>query len=330
MVRKIASALAVLALTAVPAAAGGTQAAQAAQSPHSARPAATGTLIAPNPSVAVWGSNQYVFWKGRGAGLWEAAFNGSWHGPVSLHMGVLLSTPSAAVTTAGRGPYVTWEGTNGHLYLAYFNGSWHGPYGIGGGSIGSAPDIAAAGDGRLYIFWRTTNGSLEYINSSTSPGATGWSAPKPAHDGSLGSGPSVTMNGGGVSAVWAGAGNTLVYRAQDNSLHNLGYHLGSPASLVGLPSDYRTGFFVGTNGYLYAGQWRYLTLTHTLSNSGAGQIHQGKGGGIGGFGSAPTAAFSQGTYYVYWQGLDKNLWEATENTASNAGWIVHNLGMGPL
>jgi hypothetical protein len=337
---KIVSTAVVLALAAAalaaaaPAQAARAQAAPAALSVRSAATAAaTAASLSPNPSVAIdAATDQDVFWKGRGDGLWEAEYNGSWHGPYSLHMGVLLSSPSATFDSHGSGPYVVWEGTNGHLWFTYNTGSgWLGPYDLGMGQFGSAPDITAADDGSLYVFWTTTNGSLYYTHSGTTPGPTGWSPPTSAGAGSLATGPSVTLAGGGISAAWATTSHELEYRAEDGSLHDLGYYLASQPSLIP-EEDYRVAFYVGSNGYLYEDEWEYLALTHTMSVLGGGEIEQAAGGAIGGFASAPSAVFLDGTYYVFWQGTDQNqsLWEATCNVVYGPCWAVHDLGMGPV
>jgi hypothetical protein len=333
---KIASTAAVLALAAAAlAAAAPAQAAwaQAAPAALSVRSAAAAAWLSPNPSVAINAAHdQDVFWKGRGDGLWEAEYNGSWHGPYSLHMGVLLSSPSATFGRNGSGPYVVWEGTNGHLWFTYNTGSgWLSPHDLGMGQFGSAPDITLARDGSLYVFWRTTNGSLYYAHSGTTPGPTGWSAPISAGDGSLATGPSVTMAGGGISAAWATTSHQLEYRAEDGSRHDLGYYLASQPSLIP-EGDYRLGFYVGSNGYLYEDEWEYLAELGTLNDLGGGEIRQAAGGAIGGFASAPSAVYLDGTYYVFWKGTDQNqsLWEATCNVVSGPCWAVHDLGMGPV
>jgi hypothetical protein len=333
MVRRFLFALAALSLPMAGAATGVVQTVQPAS-------AASAPWHFPNPAIAVDNAgNQYVFWQGTNGGLWEAYNNGSWHGPIGFRAGTLGSTPTVAVSNTRYAysgshiyydQYVVWKGTDNRLWFLYWNGKWNGPYSLGMGPLGSRPSISTDDAGVLTAVWRGTDNALWYAYSTTNPSASGWSGPHRAGDGPLGSMPSATgpVGGGYVDAGWTGTGPgfDLWYHAEDGTLHNVGMGpLDSPPSLVSVPGgSYRVGFWAGTDSALWSGEWRYIATTHTLSTSGPGRI------GLGPLGSAPMAAFEYNTYYVVWQGTDRNLWEGTCNVVGTC-WALNKVaGMGPL
>ena len=126
-------------------------------------------------------NNQYVFWKGTNADLWEGwynAYTGKWSGPLDLGMGPLNSEPTAVASTtqvfAGPGgkefnaQFVYWEGLNGSMWMAYWEGSWHGPIQIGAGATGIQAQICSQPSAvftnppegqQIEIYWKGIAGS---------------------------------------------------------------------------------------------------------------------------------------------------------------------------
>lgn len=119
----------------------------------------------------------YVFWE---AGypkydLTEAYYDGSWHGPISLGMGKMLSGPAApqAWFTSGDsvGPSernqvegVAWMGAQYRLMYATSDNpanrkSWKGPY-YDGVTVASTPTVADGGGGAEVAFWDGTGNHL--------------------------------------------------------------------------------------------------------------------------------------------------------------------------
>jgi hypothetical protein len=300
-----------------------------------AGPAAAQSLLIANPSIAIdGGGDQYIFWQGTNGGLWEAYNTGSWKGPLNIgQMGALGSAPAVAVNQGIQ--YVVWQGENAHLWLGYWNGSsWVGPCSLPEGVIGSAPDISLSSGGELDVVWEGTNGALWYAYSSNSPSCSGWSGAISLGDGTLGSAPSVSMYTGSLDAIWTGTSpqNDMYYLAgpPNNSLYNVGDGpLGSQPSLVDEPDNIKYGFWAGQDGGLWTGGFKYQTGTFT--NEGHAELTQTDGASLGPLGSAPSAAFGAGGYYVVWQGENNGLWEATCNPLGNNCWTLTQIpGMGPL
>lgn len=105
---------------------------------------------------------QFVFWQGADAnhGLWEAYWDGSWHGPINLGMGSLGSMPSATYDAYKGILTVVWKGRDGNLWYTYNQlsfgqqQSWHGPFSAAWGPLGGPPTAADAGSGYVQAFWR--------------------------------------------------------------------------------------------------------------------------------------------------------------------------------
>jgi Carboxypeptidase regulatory-like domain/Stage II sporulation protein len=125
--------------------------------------------VAVGPQTSGGYHYQYVFWKGTGStsDLYEAYWNGSWHGPVNLGDGPLGSAPTAGADSSGN-VYVYWESPGSQLYEVYYNGSaWDTPNeikvnGNGMGPLGSSPSVAVTPGGSQYVFWKSPGNALYY------------------------------------------------------------------------------------------------------------------------------------------------------------------------
>jgi hypothetical protein len=323
MQRRFTGLLATLALALGVLVAGGVQAAQ---------PAAAASWRNPNPSIAVnRNGNQWVFWQGTNGGLWEAYNNGKWHGPIAIRqMGRLGSVPSVALVN--NDPYVVWEGTDGNVWLGYWNGSWRGPYKLGFGRLGSRPSMFTDQDNVLTVVWKGTNRALWYAVSPRNPTQRGWSGPHSLGDGPLGSAPTGTGCCGGqyLDAAWAGTGRAdLWWHEGDGTLSNLGQGpLDSPPAVTSFPnpSDPESweGFWAGTDGNLWSAIWDFDIL------GGISVLQPAFKLGMGPLVSAPAAAFDTNTFFVIWEGSDRNLWEATCYPVNIPCWHLRKVGMGPI
>ncbi len=191
----------------------------------------------------------YVFWKGIGAGLWEAYWNGSsWAGPIGLGMDTLATAPSVAVAPNGTF-YVFWEGSNKNLYEAHGSGTTlSGQNDLSGmGTLGSAPG-AAYGGGRVYVSWEGEfNGHLwdTYLNGSS------WAGPSEETAGNSidGGAPTSAVTPGGTAYVfWRGPHNGDIYVAQGPATGSLGAPHDLGAGSLGSPP----GAAADASGRLYA------------------------------------------------------------------------------
>jgi hypothetical protein len=135
-----------------------------------------------SPSVLVNpGGIRRVFWAGADGNLWEARWNGSWHGPVNLRGGPLESPPSAAGGTGAR--YVFWSGAGGSLREASWTGSsWAHTTVAGMGPLGSAPTAAVTPAGKPQVFWKGAGADLWQAQQTGSS----WSGPTDDGFGPLG------------------------------------------------------------------------------------------------------------------------------------------------
>lgn len=94
------------------------------------------------------------------------------------------------------------------------------------------------------------------------------------------------------------------------------YPVGRPIAVVARAPGTEDVYWRGADGYLdenaeSGGHWGGPTRTS-----------------IGGLASSPAAAIgSHGYDYVFWEGTDRQLWEAA---ATPTGWVTHKIGMGPL
>jgi hypothetical protein len=179
--------------------------------------------VAVGPQTSGGYHYQYVFWKGTGAdpGLYEAYWNGSWHGPVPLGDGPLGSQPTAGVDNSGN-IYVFWENTGNGLEETYYNGSsWDSPQeikadGNGMGPLGSSPSVAVnPANGYQYVFWQGTGSGSNlyeaYWNGS-------WHGPVPLGDGPLGGPPSAAADSSGnIYVFWESPGSQLYEVYNDGS-----------------------------------------------------------------------------------------------------------------
>ncbi|MGO8979998.1 MAG: carboxypeptidase regulatory-like domain-containing protein [Streptosporangiaceae bacterium] len=166
-------------------------------------------------------ADQYVFWKGTApaSGLWEAYWNGSWHGPLDLGDGPLGSAPAAGADRAGDVD-IFWENTGQGLEETSWNGSaWTAPSAISVngsrlGPLGSSPSVAVAPDGDQYVFWRAA-GAGAGLQEAYWTGS--WHGPAALGDGPLASPPAAADSSGKVYVFWENASGDLEQAAGSGS-----------------------------------------------------------------------------------------------------------------
>jgi hypothetical protein len=248
--------------------------------------------VAVGPQTSGGVAYQYVFWEGGNQNLYEAYWNGSWHGPIGLGDGPLGSAPTAGADSSGNID-VFWENTGRGLEKVSYTastGAWSGPSAVvtaaGGamGPLGSSPSVAVDANGDQSVFWEGTGSSPQLFEAYWT-GA--WHGPVDIGDGPLGSPPTAGSDSSdNVYVFWenTGAGLEEVY------------HTASTGAWTG-PLD-------------------------ILSSAGAS---------MGPLGSAPTVGVGPtADLYVFWRGsgTDRNLWEAAYNGSSWTG--PTDDGFGPL
>lgn len=183
----------------------------------------------PSPAVAYTSAGQQVlFWQGTDDHLWEAWFDGNWHGPVdwTANWNGTVAWPagadlaSAPAVAAPQGQQVVfWQGSNGHLWEAWYAGGWNGPVdwtatwsGTSGWPASANPITApavAVVSGQQIVFWEGSNGHLwEAWWSGNWNGpfdlANAWGT-----SGSVASGPTVAVGNGQQDLFWSGTGGHL-------------------------------------------------------------------------------------------------------------------------
>lgn len=181
---------------------------------HPVGPLGSAPTVAVSTQTAGNYSDQYVFWEGPAPAddLYEAHWNGSWHGPVDLGDGPLGSAPTAGVDGSGR-LSVYWATTGHELTGIQSTASgWSRPAvvtvaGTPVGSLGSAPSVAVGTDGSQYVFWE----SAAPASSLTEVYRTGgsWHGPADLGDGPLGSPPTAGADGSGSQYVFWRNGSSL-------------------------------------------------------------------------------------------------------------------------
>jgi hypothetical protein len=258
---------------------------------------------------------QYVYWKGNGTNtIYMAYWQGSWHGPVRLAPDEIqansCSQPGAGILNPPSGQHLDlyWEGIgtsatsscDSHLYQGWTNATnpvsaYQGPEkATEAGSIGSAPAVGTSYDNDL------TTGALCLCEEMIA-----WTG----EDGALWSEHYTT--GGSVS-------NAVVDSTSGQ--------LGSPPSV---------GDAFTFNVPVFQVAWRGQDGALWLSVFDAGDNHYSspeviQAAGI--LGSAPSFASvppNIANAYIFWKGVDGNLWEGLWN-AANSTWSAKNLGMGQL
>jgi hypothetical protein len=114
---------------------------------------------------------QYVFWAGTGNhNLWEAYWNGSWHGPTEIsQISNMVGNPAAPEiwysSTSGFPDAVAWtNNTNGISYsettTPTTTSSWSSPVNREVGQIASPPSVVDAGGGAESVWWQGDNNDL--------------------------------------------------------------------------------------------------------------------------------------------------------------------------
>ncbi len=264
--------------------------------------------MASEPTVAVGSATtttigsgyQFVFWEGQPPdnNLYEAYFDGSWHGPIDLKMGPLGSAPSATIDMSQGIVTVVWRGTDNQIWYAYTKDgnspshqSWSGPHKAGWGPVANPPTAADGTSPEVQVFWQ---GNDDYLWHGTleeaGPPVFG---PRRLNSGLLGSQPSAT-----------------------------GYQ--PPAS----GGDVYHVFWFGTDGQLWTQEWNPVLGNPAGSAGPVTEIPR-----MGPLGSAPSCAYQQGTlgnFYCFWAGYTSpyNLWEASGSPKGVVG--PTDLGYGPL
>jgi hypothetical protein len=177
---------------------------------HGMGPLGSAPAVAVGSAATGANPDQYVFWEGTDRRLWEARWNGSWHGPKAIADGPLGSAPTAGMTAKGT-IYVFWQNARRGLEQMSGNGSsWSAPRSIrvaghGMGPLGSSPSVAVSAGGDRQVFWAGADGNLweAWWNGS-------WHGPANLRGGPLGSPPSVAVGGTGARQVfWSAVGGSL-------------------------------------------------------------------------------------------------------------------------
>jgi hypothetical protein len=234
---------------------------------------------------------------------------------------------SVAVSASGE-EYAFWEGANAALWMATnTGGTWTGPTSPGMGPLGSEPTVAIDGS-NVFVFWKGQNAALWMAvwNGST------WTGPTSPGMGPLGSPPAATYDAatGDVDVFWKGSDSNLwgaSYAASSTTWTgpvNDGF--GPLGSQPTAGSDAAGNIYVywqgsGNNTHVWEGWYSHTSTTWS------GPVDLGTW--TGNTGSQPTTAVTNaGNQYLYWQGLDGNLYEAYWNGTTWVGW--NSLGNGPL
>jgi len=277
-------------------------------------------------STADTSGDQYVFWKGNDGNLWATFENGSTHvwntGATSLGYGPLGSEPSVAIdqTDGMVGPtylYVMWEGSDSNLWMAVGTIaaptsapdtiSWQvGATSIGQGPLGSAPSVvfnsdtanANTGVDGLWAFWKGSDGNLWTVHDATytpSTGATTWPTSPTVI-------PGMATLGSAPSAGSDAAGDVYVYwQGSGNNTHVWeAWYNNTAATPVWTTSPIDLGGITGNTGS-----------------------------------PASLTVLPAGQQYLFWQGMDGNLYfaEWTGAYTGGGGWLnnLYNyIGDGPL
>ncbi|HTW97444.1 MAG TPA: hypothetical protein VMD59_01640 [Acidimicrobiales bacterium] len=303
-----ASSLAVLAVAGPAVVAGATSAGQvprggAVASRPSQSTSSTGVSVA---SASDETGNDFVFWRGLDANLWMAIYSastGSWSSGPTPAPGVwpLDSEPSAAVASVSGSEYVYVFFENNGTNLAYSYAKVTPGSGSSSTSVGAwSPVIGVSGMGPL--------GSPPAVAYAPVGGQKGFDVFWEGTDGNL------------WSTDLSGAGGTLGIASGPTKLG-----FGPLGSAPSAGADAGGNVFVfwqgsGNNTHVWEG-W------YSASNSTwSGPIDLGRW--TGNTGSPPTVAIgAYGREYLFWQGLDGNLYDAYWN-GYWTGWTY--LGDGPL
>ncbi len=251
---------------------------------------------------------QFVFWEGTPPNnhLWEAYWDGSWHGPIDLGMGELDSAPSATIDMASGIVTVVWRESDNEIWYAYTDDgnspshqTWSGPHEAGWGPVGNPPSAADGDTGTVEVFWQGNDGYLWH--GTLDAGSTTHYGSWKINSGVLGSQPSATgyLPPGGTPLQDSGAI----------------YHV----------------FWFGLDSYqLWTQEWipGSLEINPQGTAEPASEIK-----GMGPLGSAPSCAYWQGQlgkFYCFWAGYTSpyNLYEASGSGSGVTG--PADLGYGPL
>jgi hypothetical protein len=277
--------------------------------------------VGSSPSVVVLANgDQHVFWRGTDNHVWQAWFNGAWHGPADWDsLGTVTASPTATVNSAGKA-VIYWQNAVGDLASATWNGSWNGPADLSAawgntGLLASAPSVAISADGSTQLaFWRGGNGHLMeawYVGGWYGPAdlSARWGSA-----GLLAGAPSVavTPDGSAQLVFWQGINGHLWeawYTGAWNGPIDLtaswgGSTVGSaPSVWVSPDSTQQTVFWRGADGHLeeawYAGSWN-------------GPVDWTSRWGSPLLASAPSAVITPGgaQQLVFWQDTAGHLQEA--------------------
>jgi hypothetical protein len=251
---------------------------------------------------------QFVFWQGQPPGnhLYEAYWDGSWHGPIDLGMGELNSAPSATIDMALGVVTVVWRESDNEIWYAYTDDgnspshqTWSGPHEAGWGPVGNPPSAADGDTGTVQVFWQGDDGYL-------------WHG---------------TLDAGGTTHYGP-------YRINNNQLYSqpnvTGYLPPEGTSRQGEGASVYNVFWFGSGGQLWSQEWipGDLEINPAGTAEPATEIK-----GMAPLGSAPSCAYWQGQlgkFYCFWAGYTSpyNLYEASASSSGVTG--PTDLGDGPL
>jgi pseudomonalisin len=239
------------------------------------------------------------------------------------------SVPFHDVTSGSNGYYNAVPGYDnatgwGSFDIAAFNSFIQNTPGFGAAL--DAPSVAISSNGEAYVFWKGADNNLwQALGSASGPLSVQFLGMGP-----LGSAPSAVVNSAGATYIYFEANDHLLNEAWWNGSQWMGpimrlsaFPMNSPPSAVLNKNGEVFAFFKGPDNNLWEAQ------------GGAGEEMVGaefsnvSDLGMGPLGSNPSAGIDgNGATYVYWEGTDRNLWEAYWNGSAWVGPISR--GMGPM
>ena len=266
--------------------------------------------VAVNPKT----DHQFVFWRGDDGYIHESWYDGTrWRGPATLESwDATVAAPSVGVGENGN-QYVFWVGSDDDIYEAWYrSGAWSGPWDMttryGWGHATSAPGVGVTPrTNHQYVFWRNTDGDIHeawYDGRWRGPRDMGWT---PA------SAPSVAVsNNDRQYVVWESA-NGDIWEASHTTrwlgpldmttTHKWGQATSAPSLAVNPAADKQHVFWLDAAGdideaYTDNSGWHGptdMTKTYKWAPSVS---------------PVAVAIAEDRSQYVFWRGVNANIWEA--------------------
>lgn len=223
---------------------------------------------------------------------------------------------------------VFWKGGNGDLWEAWgpAKGSLSQPFELGMGTLGSDPTAGIDARGDIYVYWEGSTGNHDLWEAYWD--GSRWSRPYDQGMGPLGSAPSAAVTPGGTAYVfWKGADGDL-WEAQGpakgrlNTLSDRG--MGTLGSGPAAATDGKGDIYVYHQGAANQHIWE------AYFDGSALVLHWEQAIGVTVIGGASSAAVTPGgNAYVFWKGVNGDLWEA-QGSATGSLSPPADRGMGTL